>query len=261
MGMMMNEEVIFNRFINVEFPFQEKKNNYKELEISLTEIFTFSCMMIQMRYPNYLYRVIPSEDAIYKEANEISGSMIKALKEFSLYFSHSKEVTPLNFGRVKYYFDTFFFSITEKGKLNYLYADDYLLTVDEAGKELNVSRPTINKYGQNGQIELLQTSKHRKIPKHAVEIWRDTDLLVKVQVLHGLYMKRNSFLHQQLEEILVKIKEFEELYDNQPFEVVYKDVINGGIPWDAVDSVGDYSEWELLIEERDEIKEQLGIHL
>ena len=38
------------------------------------------------------------------------------------------------------------------------------------------------------------------------------------------------------------------MYDNQSFEMVYKDVLSGELHWDEVESVSDYFEWEVLVE-------------
>ena len=105
---------------------------------------------------------------------------------------------------------------------------------------------------------MLETTKHKKIPLHAVEIWKDPDLNTKVQMLHQLYLERNNPLRTRYEELLVKIKEFEEMYDNQAFEEVYKDVLSGEKHWDEVDSVSDYFEWEVLVEDLNELKAKLG---
>lgn len=257
----MNDDVIFNYYLvnTINLTLENPKNNDTELELFFTQIFALASNSIQKRFSEYLLRVLPSKDTIYKSVQEIDESVVKSLTEFMEVFNDSKEVSPLMFGRVKYYFDSFFFSLTTKGNLDYLYDDDYLLTVDEAGEKLKVSRPTINKYGKNGQLEVLDTSKHKKIPLHAIEIWNDTVLNVKTQILREHFFTRNDSLHQQYEEILAKIKEFEKMYDNNPFNVEYKDVLSGEKHWDEVDSVSDYFEWESLIEDLIELKKQLGI--
>lgn len=240
-------------------PTQEQNHDYSELEIKLMQILGFSYFILQMRYSKYIYSVMPSEDTVYKLAKEIDKSIIDKFKGFTLTLSQLKKVTPMNFARTKYVFDSFFYALTTKGTIEYSYINSYLLTVDDAGKMLKVSRPTINKYGKNGQLEMLHTTKHNKIPYHAVEIWKDTEFLIKTQMLHDAFVIRNNPLRQQLEDIMVIIKEFKEMYDDKPFEVVYKDIIEGKIPWDAVDSISDYSEWELLLEDLNEIKAELGI--
>ncbi len=63
----------------------------------------------------------------------------------------------------------------------------------------------------------------------------------------------------QFEEISGKLKEFEKMYDNQPFEVVFKDILNGEIHWDEVDNISDYLEWEALVEDLQQMKKKMGI--
>lgn len=257
MGMMMNEDVIFHRFINTEI-LEEKSDNITDIETFFTQIFALASSALQKRYSEYLLRVIPSKDTVYKTAYEIDNQTVEELKKLLESFMTLKKGTPAELGRIKYYFDSFFLSLTTMGKLEYRYDEDYLLTVEEAGDMLNVSRPTINKYAKNGQLEMLETTKHKKIPLHAVEIWKDPDLNTKVQMLHQLYLERNNPLRTRYEELLVKIKEFEEMYDNQAFEEVYKDVLSGEKHWDEVDSVSDYFEWEVLVEDLNELKAKLG---
>ena len=259
MGMMMNEDVVFNRYINNEI-FETKKDSSIDIEIFFTEIFALATIALQKRYSDYLLRVIPSKDTVYKTAHEIGQSSEDKLKSLLYVFTHLKKGTPGELGQIKFYFDSFFFSITEKGTLEYLYDDRYLLTVDEVGEQLHVTRPTINKYAKTGQLEMLDTTKHKKIPLHAVDIWNDTELNTKVQMLHHLYIERENPVRVRYEELLLEIKKFEEIYDNQPFEVVFKDVLNGKLHWDEVDSVSDYFEWEGLIEDLNVIKAQLGMH-
>ncbi|MGM0878662.1 MAG: hypothetical protein ACQEWV_29255 [Bacillota bacterium] len=259
MGMMMNEDVVFNRFINTEI-LEEKIDNIIDIEIFFTEIFALATISLQKRYPDYLLRVIPSKDTVYKTAYEINKKTVDELKSLLEAFTRLKKGTPKELGEIKYYFDSFFLSITKKGTLEYRYDENYLLTVEEAGEKLNVTRPTINKYAKLGQLEMLDTTKHKKIPIHAVEIWNDTDLNTKVQMLHHLYVERENPLLVRYEELLMKIKEFEKIYNNQPFEIVYKDVLSGEIHWDEVDSVSDYFEWEGLIEDLNEIKGKLDIN-
>ncbi|WP_231734820.1 hypothetical protein [Bacillus sp. FJAT-29937] len=49
------------------------------------------------------------------------------------------------------------------------------------------------------------------------------------------------------------------MYDNQPFEVVFKDILNGEIHWDEVDNISDYLEWEALVEDLQQMKKKMGI--
>ncbi|GAE26694.1 hypothetical protein JCM9140_2781 [Halalkalibacter wakoensis JCM 9140] len=257
MGMMMNEDLVLNYYVN-QITLEER--NKFDTETFYTQAFALATSALQKRYSDYLLRVIPSKDTVYKSLDELDNIALLKLKEFLDCFSKCKEVTPLNLGQVKYYYDSFFYSLTNSGYLDYLYDKEYLLTVEEAGDKLEVTRPTINKYSKNGQLEMINTTKHKKIPLHAVEMWKDTGLLTKVHMLSEAFKSRNNHLHEQYEEILKRIKEFEEEYDNQPFEIVFKDVLNGKIHWDEVDSVSDYAEWEALIEDLNEIKGKLGIN-
>ena len=53
---------------------------------------------------------------------------------------------------------------------------------------------------------MLDTTKHKKIPLHAVDIWKDTELNTKVQMLHHLYIERENPLRVRYEELLMEIK-------------------------------------------------------
>ncbi|MFD2212387.1 hypothetical protein [Metabacillus endolithicus] len=254
MGMMMNEDLVLNYYVS---EIMLKENSQINTESFYTQAFALATSAMQKRFSDYLLRVIPSKDTVYKYIDVHDSVPLSRLKEFLDCFSTNKEVTPFNFGQIKYHYDSLFLSLTELGYLDYLYDEEYLLSVDEAGEKIGMSRPTINKYGKSGQLETIATTKHKKIPFHAVEIWNNTELLTKVQMLSEAFRSRNFYLKQH-EEVLLRIKEFEKDYENQPFEIVFKDVLDGKIHWDEVDSVSDYMEWESLIDDLNEIKSKLG---
>ena len=79
MGMMMNEDFVFNYFINMEI-LEEKNNTTNDIEMFFTEIFALATIALQKRYSDYLLRVIPSKDTIYKTAHEIDKESVDELK-------------------------------------------------------------------------------------------------------------------------------------------------------------------------------------
>ena len=54
---------------------------------------------------------------------------------------------------------------------------------------------------------------------------KNTEINTKVQMLHQLCIEREKPLRVRYEELMMEIKKFEEIYDNRPFEIVYKDVL------------------------------------
>ncbi|MFZ3590099.1 hypothetical protein ACOI1C_12655 [Bacillus sp. DJP31] len=257
MEMMINEDFVLHRYMNSEL-IKGRTKNSKDIEVFLTEIFALTIINLQKQYSSFLLRIIPSKDTVYKPANEIDNHTIVKLKSLIEVLTNKKYGTSKELGVIKFYLDAFFLSITTKGKLEYLYDGSYLLTVDEVAERIGINHQTIHRYGKNGQLEIVETTNHRQIPLHVIEILKDADLMTRIQLLSNAYLERENSLSRRCEKIMIKIKKFEENYNNQPFEKVYKDVIKGNKHWDEVESVSDYFEWEALVEELQEINTELG---
>ncbi|WP_176586135.1 hypothetical protein [Priestia megaterium] len=258
MAMLMDEMTILKNSLNKA---NLVSNHLEDMEEFFTYMYAIAAIAIQKRYPNILMRVIPSSTTIYKEKDKLYESFsfaINEVKELSEELSSYEKDNPEGFGKVKYHLDLFFFAVTEKGNLEYTYTDDYIISVEDSCKYLDVTRPTINKYMRMG-LEQISTTKHKKIPIHAVMLWKDPEWLTNIQTLHGMYIERNKTLQDEYREVLLKIKEFEQIYDGQPFNVVYSEVLSGKIHWDETESPSDYLLWESLEEEREKLEKGLGI--
>lgn len=258
MAMLMDEMSILKSSLNKENPIFKSMENVEEF---FTYMYAISAIAIQKQYPNILMRVIPSSDTIYKEKSALQDAFsfaINEIKELSEELTSYDKDNPEGFGKIKYHLDLFFFAITQKGKLEYTYTEDYVISVEDACHYLEITRPTINKYMRMG-LEQIPTTKHKKIPIHAVVLWKDPEWSINVQTLHGMYMERNKTTQDKYREIMLKIQEFEETYDGQPFNVVYSKVLSGEMHWDETDSPSDYLLWESLEEEREQLEKDLGI--
>lgn len=223
-----------------------KTRDEKHINPFIKNTFFAYVMFTQSKYGFFLDGIMVGENVMFKPGAMINNSEFKKQLN-SLINELLEEDTPSveGFAKVKYYLDLVFYSITDKGELNFKYNMGYLITPSEAAKELNVSRQTVYNYAKNG-LEWIDTSKsNHKVPKHALFIWKNPHWATRVQILHNLYKIRRQNLQEKYDEICGEIRELESRYGST-FEDVFKDVIKGQLHGDELDNATDYMLWSEL---------------
>ncbi|ASK64233.1 hypothetical protein CFK37_19815 [Virgibacillus phasianinus] len=187
-----------------------------------------------------------NEEYIYSEDNY--GALLEWLKQLMIMES---PISNEEFGKLKVDFEDWYYRIGGQN-IAFDYHDDYLLTTSEAAKKLNVSTVTINKYLNSG-LEKMVTTSHRKIPKHAVQLWRNPEYCLKMQMNFQENKLRNQSAEERLKEVVEEILEFQLKYKVDKVEEAFP-MINE----DMMGQLQDYYEWDSLEEEYRELKQKVS---
>jgi hypothetical protein len=95
---------------------------------------------------------------------------------------------------------------------------------------------------------VVDTTSHHKIPKHAIELWKDPVFGIKVQMLAQKRKLLNQSPKERVTEINAEILEFQMKYKAKSLDEVFE-----GVEVDAMDDPSDYFEWRDLEEEKEEL--------
>jgi excisionase family DNA binding protein len=155
------------------------------------------------------------------------------------------------FGKLKIDFQTWYYKMGGES-INFLYHDSYLLTTSEAAEALGVSKVTVNKYIKQG-LECVDTTSHRKIPKHAVEVWKDPVYAIKMQMIAQEKMRLEQTPEERLLEIGAEISRLQFKYKALTVAEAFKEYDG-----DEMDDPTDYYLWRDLEEEQEELIRESG---
>ncbi|MGM0878100.1 MAG: hypothetical protein ACQEWV_26145 [Bacillota bacterium] len=212
------------------------------------KLFLMYSTAVTTKHQRFVEGILISDDTIFKDSPEIDPEFLKKLN-LTLRITES----PLNnFSKLKYFLDTFFFKITEKGVLNYNYQKDYLLKSSEIQESLNISRATLHRYTKLG-LEYAAVKKHNAYPAHNIFYWKNGSWALKIQALYQAFKIRNRTGDSLIIELKEEIKELEEQYKGK-FEVVFADVLSGKKDVYDLEEPDDFTNWRDLIEELKELK-------
>lgn len=173
--------------------------------------------------------------------------MLTFLKEVKL------PISDLDFGKMKVDIEQWYYHMGGEG-IYFEYQEIYLLTPKEAAESLGISHVTLNKYMKQG-FESVDTTSHRKIPKHAVELWRDPAYAIRIQMLAQEIKMRNQTPEARLKEIRDEITALQKEYKAKTSREA---MINLAITnLDTLDDPSTFRNWKDLEEEYDELLEEL----
>lgn len=207
----------------------------KETRYILSQLVT----MIMWNFEDRLEGIIVKKfdfDKDYLTSEQNRNMLMKWLQRMA---EMNPNMSDLEFGKLRVDLESWIYRLGGKN-VKFNYTEEYLLTPQEASKILGVSKVTVNKYIKMG-LEAIDTTSHRKIPKHAVELWKNTIYSLKMQ---DLYNKR-KMLTQTTEEKLMDVKEkilhFQKKYGKQTSAEAFE-----GCEIDELDNPYDYWEWRDL---------------
>lgn len=162
----------------------------------------------------------------------------------------NQPTSDLEFGKLKLDLEEWYYRISSQD-ISFEYRDDYLIKPKQAAELLGVSNVTLNKYMKQG-FEYLDTSSHNKIPKHAVELWKDPVYCIKMQYLYQEKKRLYQTPEERLSEVYEEQMQYKKKYKTPNIEKAFE-----GMDIDAMDDPSDYYEWRDLLEEEEELTNQV----
>lgn len=175
------------------------------------------------------------------------------LKTLRFIFEISLPVSDSDFGKIKIDIECWYYDMGGEG-MYFEYQEDYLLTPKQASEQLGISNVTLNKYTKQG-LEIVDTTSHNKIPKHAVELWKDPVYAIRMQMLSREKELQNQRPEERLKEVREEIIELQKKYKAKTMRQAMD---NQNITdLDIIDDPSDFRNWEDLEEEQEDILETL----
>ncbi|MEK5400463.1 DNA-binding protein [Paenibacillus sp. FSL K6-2859] len=184
----------------------------------------------------------------YLFSDEHKGNLMKWLNRFS---QMEHPASDLDFGKLKIDFEIWY---TQLGGQNieFVFSSNYLLTTSQAAKALNISQVTVQKYIKQG-LDCVNTEKHRKIPKYAIELLKDPIYGLRMQILAQEKKKGTKSKEERAKEIALELMELQLKYKAKTIKEAFADYDG-----DEMDDPTDYHRWLDLDEELAEIMKLSG---
>lgn len=178
---------------------------------------------------------------IFSEKNRIS-----LLYWLNRFHQLALPISDLEFGKLKIDIEYWYYEIGGK-EMNFEYNETYLIKPSQAAEQLGISTVTLNKYMKQG-FECVDTTNHHKIPKHAVEVWKDPIYAIKMQMLAQKKKIQNQTSQERIQEINEELLNFQMKYKVKTLHEAFQDY-----NIDAMDDPSEYYEWRDLEEEKEEL--------
>ncbi len=250
--MMTMSKAIFDltsKNIDVGFQNKDSKVIEKETDYILSKIVT---IMLSYFSDNICGVSWNQNGVVFREDYLLTERHRKNLMKWLYRLANmSFPASDVEFGKLKVDFENWLYQLGVE-EVRFLYHQDYLLTPKEAAEQLGISKVTLNKYIQQG-FECVETSSHRKIPKFAVELWKDPVYAIRMQIIAQEKKLRNQTLRERLNEIEQELSELRSKYKTSSFQEAFKDYDG-----DSMDDPTDFYLWRDLENEREEILRLLG---
>lgn len=217
----------------------EKETSYVLSQIIVIMLGTFKNRLKEITFDTtYLHF---NEQYILSDQNRLA--LLKWLKRLMML---SQRTTDLEFGKLKLDLEEWYYRISSQD-ISFDYRDDYLIKPKQAAELLGVSNVTLNKYMKQG-FEHIDTSSHNKIPKHAVDLWKDPVYCIKMQYLYQEKKRLRQTPEERLSEVHEEQMQYKKKYKTLDIEKAFE-----GMDIDAMDDPSDYYEWRDLLEEEEEL--------
>ncbi|WP_090870256.1 hypothetical protein [Oceanobacillus limi] len=221
----------------------EKETSYVLSQIIVIMLGAFKDRLKEITFDtNYLHF-----NEQYILSNKNRNALLKWLKRLMLI---SLPTTDLEFGKLKLDLEDWYYQISSQD-ISFEYRDDYLIKPKQAAELLGISNVTLNKYMKQG-FEHIDTSSHNKIPKHAVDLWKDPVYCIKMQYLYQEKKRLRQTPEERLSEVYEELMQYKKKYKTPFIKKAFE-----GINIDALDDPSDYYEWRDLLEEEEELTNQL----
>ncbi|MFC4558363.1 DNA-binding protein [Virgibacillus kekensis] len=237
------EKDIENAYKSQNKPKIEKETSYVLSQIIVIMLGTFKERLKEIAFDTtYLHF---NEQYILSDKNRLA--LLEWLKRLMLL---STPTSDLEFGKLKLDLENWYYQISGQD-IDFEYRENYLIKPKQAAVLLGVSNVTLNKYMKQG-FEHIDTSSHNKIPKHAVDLWKDPVYCVKMQYLYQEKKRLRQTPEERLSETYKELMQYKKKYKTPNIEEAFE-----GVDIDAIDDPSDYYEWRDLLEEEEELTNQL----
>ncbi|WP_090080610.1 hypothetical protein [Lentibacillus persicus] len=237
------EKDIENAYKLQSKPKIEKETSYVLSQIIVIMLGTFKDRLREITFdtPHLQF----NEQYILSDKNRLA--LLEWLKRLMLL---GKPTSDLEFGKLKLDLEDWYYQISGKD-IVFEYREDYLIKPKQAAKLLGISNVTLNNYMKQG-LEHIDTSSHNKIPKHAVDLWKDPVYCIKMQYLYQEKKRLRQTPEERLSEVYEELMQYKKKYKTPYIEKAFE-----GIDIDAMDDPSDYYEWRELLEEEEQITNQI----
>lgn len=222
----------------------EKETEFLFNMIYKTFLVAFSDKVAAIKMDMQTLSLTPS----YLFSEEHKGNLIKWLSRFSEMELPSSD---LNFGKLKIDFEHWYMQLGGE-KIEFVFVEHYLMTPSEAAAALNISTVTLQKYIKQG-LDCVDTEKHRKIPKYAIDLLKDPIYGIRMQILAQEKKKGKQSKEERAKEIALELMDLQLKFKGKTFKEAFADY-NG----DEMDDPTDYHRWLDLEEELAEIMKLSG---
>lgn len=177
------------------------------------------------------------------------------LKTLQFITDISLPISDVDLGKMKVDIERWYYRMGGEG-MYFEYQEKYLLTPKEASDLLGVSNVTLHKYMKQG-LEVVDTTSHNKIPKHAIQLWKDPVYAIRMQMLAQDKKLRNQSPEERLLEVREEIMAMQKKYK---IKTVDEAMVSQGITYlDTMNDPSDFRNWQDLEEEQENIiREVIG---
>lgn len=228
--------------------------DWLKIKIETVQVLNYAVVVFLNKFQDRISSIILDVDNFdFNEQYIMSGKHHQDLLQWMDRLVNLKPpIDDKEFGKLKIDFENWYYKIGGKN-IQFYYQSDYLLTPKEAGDMLGVSNVTINKYLKAG-LECVDTRSHRKIPKHAVHLWKDPIYCILMQKIYREHKMRNQNPEERLSEIWNELLDYQIkyglTYSDDTLEKARKLVENEEM------DISEYYQLEALIEEFKELEEK-----
>lgn len=175
------------------------------------------------------------------------------LKTLEFISEISLPISDTDFGKMKVDIEQWYYRMGGEG-MYFEYQEEYLLTPKEASDRLGISNVTLHKYTKQG-LEIVDTTSHRKIPIHAIELLKDPVYSIRMQMLSQEKKVRNQTLDDRLKEVRDGIIEMQKKYKAKTVQEAM--IFQGITHMDVMDDPSDFRNWEDLENEQENILDEM----
>lgn len=250
---MMSLAMLDAKQMDIDKAYQDE--DWLKVKIETLQVLNYAVVVFLNKFQDRISSIILDEEHFdFNEQYLMSSKHHEDLLQWMNRLAHLK--TPMDdaeFGKLKIDFENWFYKIGGKN-IKFEYRDHYLLTPKEAADMLNVSNVTVHKYLKNG-LECVDTRSHRKIPKHAVLLWKDPVYCILMQKIYHENKMRNQSPEERLNDIWKELLDYQLKY-GLTYGVDTLEKARKLAESEEMD-ISEYYQWEALIEEFEELKKKL----
>ncbi|WGG44725.1 hypothetical protein [Rossellomorea sp. DA94] len=211
-------------------------------------VFLMLAHATEMKHHRFVRKILHTEDTVFKqkmnaldEYKNLLVSLSEALRDTAMHPVENLAVT-------KYFLDSLFLLISDKGSLKYDYQHDYLYSSNMICNGLKISKATLSRYVNLG-LEVVDTNKHNRYPAHVLFYWKESLWSSRIQAIFQAFKIRNRTRLDIIKELEEEKRTYEKSHGNKSFYEVYAQVKNP----DELEDPEKYYDWKDIMDELEEL--------